>query len=260
MASDSKSIVSTSSKHKTEGTSYPPESAYKPEVEVYNLNNADVDTFAQVLDSERLDATPEEYSHVLKKIDWYLMPIMCVVYCLTFLDKTVINYAHLLRFEEDLHFSEAQYSWLGSQFYIAYIFALPIHSALFQKVPLGRYLAACVFLWGVTLTLHAACFNYAGLVACRLALGACEAAVTPGFILITGRFYSGQEINTRTALWFSFVRTPTQPAWLFKYIRLTEPVIRMAGHNALVASSRMVCCVKRKRPFLYGESALLSLV
>lgn len=58
-------------------------------------------------------------------------------------------------------------------------------------------------LWGAVLALHAAAFNYASLVACRLFLGVLEAGLTPAFILLTGRFYRSQEQVVRTSLWFS---------------------------------------------------------
>lgn len=71
-----------------------------------------------------------------------------------------------------------------------------------QKLPLTRYVGVCIILWGTTLALHATCFNYAGLVACRLFLGIFEAALTPAFILITGRFYRSKEQVARTSIWF----------------------------------------------------------
>lgn len=74
---------------------------------------------------------------------------------------------------------------------------------MLQKVTLTRYLGICIFFWGTTLTLHAAAFNYAGLVTCRLFLGIFEAALTPGFILLTGRFYKSKEQIARTSIWFS---------------------------------------------------------
>lgn len=209
---DAKSIASVSSQAKHADAAYlPPEAPFKPEVEVADLGHADVDTIARVLDTEPLGATPAECKRVLRKIDWYLLPMMCTCYCLTYLDKTCIQYSHLLGFANDLHFSSAEYSWLGSTFYFAYLGALPVHSYLFHKVQLGRYLAFCIFFWGVTLTLHAAAFNWAGLMVCRVFLGIFESAITPGFILITGRFWSTEQINSRTALWFSFVRRIPPP-------------------------------------------------
>ncbi|KDN47008.1 MFS general substrate transporter [Tilletiaria anomala UBC 951] len=163
----------------------------------------DVAAIAHELQAEALQPTPTELRSVLRKIDLLMMPMMCCVYTLTFLDKTTTNYAHLLGFQNDLQFSGADYSWLGSIFYFGYLFATPVHGILFQKLPLGRYLAACIILWGTVLALHAAAFNYAGLVVCRLFLGIFEAAVTPGFIMITGRFYRRNEQVSRTAIWFS---------------------------------------------------------
>ena len=46
--------------------------------------------------------------------------------------------------------------------------------------------------------------NFAGAVAIRFMLGVCEAAVTPGFALITSQYYTKQEQGTRVGIWFSF--------------------------------------------------------
>lgn len=113
-----------------------------------------------------------------------------------------LNYAHLLKIQDDLNFTARDYSWLGSIFYIGYLFSSPVHGLMLQKLPLTRYLGAMLFLWGATLILHAAAFNYAGLVACRLFLGIFEGALTPGFILVTGRFYKSKEQVSRTVIWF----------------------------------------------------------
>lgn len=40
---------------------------------------------------------------------------------------------------------------------------------------------------------HAACKNFAGLAAARFLLGVTEAAVAPGFSLVTGIFYKRNE-------------------------------------------------------------------
>lgn len=49
------------------------------------------------------------------------------------------------------------------------------------------------FFWGGILMCHAACKNFAGLMAARFFLGVGEAAVVPGFGLITGMFYKRSE-------------------------------------------------------------------
>lgn len=156
---------------------------------------------APLYDNESI--TDQEFKTTLKKIDLFLMPLMCLSVLLQYLDKTSLNYANLLGITEDLHFSSYDYSWLGSIFYLAYLAASPLHGYLLQKCNITYYLGINIFLWGLTLALHAAAFNYASLVVCRLFLGFFEGALTPGFILITGRFYKSKEQIARTSIWFS---------------------------------------------------------
>ena len=46
--------------------------------------------------------------------------------------------------------------------------------------------------------------NFSGGVAIRFFLGVCEAAVTPGFALLTSQWYTKAEQATRVGIWFSF--------------------------------------------------------
>ncbi|KAG8878927.1 hypothetical protein FRB98_005910 [Tulasnella sp. 332] len=147
--------------------------------------------------------TPEQSHRVLCRIDLALMPMMCICVLLQFLDKTSLNYANLLGVQADLGLYGQQYSWLASIFYFGYLGASPIHGYFLQHVPLAPYVSINVILWGMILTLHAACKNYAGIVCVRFFLGVLEAGITPGFILLTGRFYRRQEQVTRTGIWFS---------------------------------------------------------
>lgn len=53
-----------------------------------------------------------------------------------------------------------------------------------------------------------ACFaavkDFSGAVAIRFFLGVTEAAVTPGFALLTSQWYTKAEQGLRTGIWFSF--------------------------------------------------------
>ena len=50
---------------------------------------------------------------LLRKIDWNLMPIMCAVYMLNFLDKTTISYASVMGIKKDIGLVGDDYQWLG---------------------------------------------------------------------------------------------------------------------------------------------------
>jgi MFS family permease len=58
---------------------------------------------------------------------------------------------------------------------------------LLQRLPLGKYSAACIIIWGLILSCFAGVKSFAGAIAIRLFLGVFEAAVTPGFALITSQ-------------------------------------------------------------------------
>lgn len=129
---------------------------------------------------------------------------MCVVYGLNFLDKTSISYASIMGLQEDINLVGDDYQWLGSMFYFGYIAWEYPTNRLLQRLPIGKYSAACVIAWGGVLSCFAAVENFGGAVAIRFFLGVCEAAVTPGFALITSQWYTKKEQGLRTGIWFSF--------------------------------------------------------
>lgn len=130
--------------------------------------------------------------------------IMCIVYGLNYLDKTTISYASVMGIQDDIGLVGDNYQWLGSMFYFGYIAWEYPTTRLLQRLPLAKYSSFCVIMWGVTLACFAAVTNFAGAVAIRFFLGVFEAAVTPGFALLTSQWYTKEEQGSRTGIWFSF--------------------------------------------------------
>jgi MFS transporter, ACS family, allantoate permease len=141
---------------------------------------------------------------LLKIIDQNLMPLMCVVYGLNFLDKTTLSYASVMGIKKDIHLVGDDYQWLGSMFYFGYLAWEYPTNRLLQRLPLAKYSAFCIIMWGATLACFAAVSNFSGAVAVRFFLGVFEAAVTPGFALFTSQWYTKKEQGARTGFWFSF--------------------------------------------------------
>ncbi|EJD04860.1 MFS general substrate transporter [Fomitiporia mediterranea MF3/22] len=127
---------------------------------------------------------------------------MCIVYWITFMDKTTLGSSAVLGLKTDTHLNATQYNWLSTIFYLSYlVFEYPQNLAL-QRFPVGKWLSANIFVWGVTLCLHAACKNFDGLFVVRLILGACEACVATGFMIVSAMFYTRREITLRIGYWF----------------------------------------------------------
>ncbi|KAL2840759.1 major facilitator superfamily domain-containing protein [Aspergillus pseudodeflectus] len=147
--------------------------------------------------------TTEDEKKLVRKIDMHLMPLLIVSYGLQYLDKTSLSYSAILGIRQDLNLHGQEYNWASGIFYIGYLAASYPISLGFVRFPLGRYLSCLIFCWGVVLTLHAVAENYAGLMVLRTFLGIFESAISPGFSLITGMWYTPKEHMSRHSIWFA---------------------------------------------------------
>ncbi|EJD04816.1 membrane transporter [Fomitiporia mediterranea MF3/22] len=174
---------------------------------------SEVDENAQFSIQDAID--PEEAARVRRKVDRHILPLMCVVYWVTYMDKTTLGSSAVLGLKTSTHLNATQYNWLSTIFYLSYlVFQYPQNLAL-QRFPVGKWLSANIFIWGVILCLHAACKNFGGLFAVRLIkdfilkidvqLGACEACLTPGFMIVSAMFYTRREITLRIGCWYLMI-------------------------------------------------------
>ena len=62
------------------------------------------------------EVEPQEYAKVLRKIDFRLMPVMCLVYSIQFLDKTCLSYSSIMGLRTETNLTSSQYSWISSMF------------------------------------------------------------------------------------------------------------------------------------------------
>lgn len=155
------------------------------------------------LDGEKVELDADTDRKLLRKIDLFLLPLICLLYATQFMDKLSNSYAAILGLRKDLHMVGDQYSWTGSAFYLGYLaFEFPAAMSL-QRFPVVTTVSIYIVIWGVILCLHAVP-QYAGFIALRTILGAFESAVTPAFVIVTSQWYKKEEVFLRTALWFSF--------------------------------------------------------
>ena len=171
----------------------------KPKTSEQNGQISDI----QISDIVELQPTHDENTNLLRKIDFVLMPVMCVCYTLQLLDKLTLNFSSQLGLTQDLSLHGSQYSWTSSIFYFGYLVWTWPTSLLVVRLPLGKYIAGTVLVWGIILMSHGACDSFGGFMAARFFLGAAEAAVAPGFALIVGMFYRREEQPLRQGLWFA---------------------------------------------------------
>ena len=166
--------------------------------------------------------TPQNNTHVLRKIDLRLLPLLLGIYFLQQLDKTTLSYASVFGLIEKANLHGQQYSWLGSVVYLAQLVVQPLVAYILVKVPLGKFLACTIVLWGIALSCMTASNDFAALLVCRMFLGAFEAGirkfffffqfaiefvllmlVAPAFIAITQMWYRRLEQPVRLGSWYA---------------------------------------------------------
>ena len=146
---------------------------------------------------------PEQRRRLVRKIDLHVMPLICLVYFLQYIDKVSISYASVTGLRESAHLHGNQFNWVASIFFFGQLaFEFPT-IRLLQLFPLAKYVSVNVTIWGGILAALAGCKSYSSLLACRFLLGAAEAAVVPAWVLFTSQWYRKEEQAFRVGIWFS---------------------------------------------------------
>ncbi|KAI9018501.1 major facilitator superfamily domain-containing protein [Phycomyces nitens] len=145
-----------------------------------------------------------EEKTLVRKIDLFVMPIICIIDFIQYLDKATINYAGVFGIQKDLNLQGTEFSFLGSIFYLGFlIFQLP-NNYFLQRLPLSRYIGTLVLLWGTSLWCTAFATNFSQAAALRFLLGLFEAGIYPCLTLLISTFYRRSEQITRLSAFWIF--------------------------------------------------------
>lgn len=117
------------------------------------------------------------------------------------IDKTTLGYAAVFGVKTDVHLSGTEYSWISALFYLGYLFWEYPTSLMLQKLPIAKFMSGTVILWGVVLMSHAAAHDFPGLATARTFLGAMEASINPGTMLLFSMWYKRIEQPFRMGIW-----------------------------------------------------------
>ncbi|RDW72337.1 putative MFS transporter [Aspergillus mulundensis] len=119
------------------------------------------------------------------------------------LDKGTLGFSSIMGIQEDAGLDGDKYNWLGTILYLGILVGEYPTNFLLQKLPIAKYLAGNVFLWGVVIMCSAAATNFPGLMAVRFLLGVFESCVQPTFIIMTAMWFTREEQTVLTSLWYS---------------------------------------------------------
>ncbi|KAL3417223.1 major facilitator superfamily transporter [Phlyctema vagabunda] len=145
----------------------------------------------------------EKSRRLIRRIDLYIMPLICIVYFLQYVDKIAIGYGSVMGMRQSTHLVGNEYNWVSSIFFFGQLaFEFPT-IRLLQFFPLAKYVAVNVIIWGTVLSCLAACKDFAGLMVCRALLGCAEAAIVPAWVVFTSQWYRKEDQAFRVGIWFS---------------------------------------------------------
>ncbi|KAF2733828.1 MFS general substrate transporter [Polyplosphaeria fusca] len=140
---------------------------------------------------------------ILRKMDSRLIPMLAVLYLLSFLDRGNIGNAKIEGLVEDLGMTGPQYNWCLTVFFFTYAaFEVP-SNLLLKKLRPSIWLPTIMVAWGIVMTLMGTVQNYTGLLIARIFLGVTEAGLFPGVAYYLTMWYCRHEMQYRQALFFS---------------------------------------------------------
>ncbi|KAH8886227.1 MFS general substrate transporter [Thozetella sp. PMI_491] len=147
------------------------------------------------------DTDPAEAKKIIQKIDYRLVPLLIVLYTMTFLDRVNIGNARLWGMEKDLHMGSYDYNIVVMVFYIPYIL-LEIPSNMILNRVLPRYWIGFLTMgWGMSVCFAGFCKTWQTLLVSRIFLGVFEAGMFPGCLYLLSAWYRRHQLVTRMS-WF----------------------------------------------------------
>lgn len=135
------------------------------------------------VDGEGFPADIDE-KKLMRKVDFRLIPWLCVLYLLSFLDRSAIGNARLYGLEKELNLSSQEYNLALTVFFFPYaLFEVP-SNILLKRLRPSIWFPLITMLVGVCMLSQGLVRNYHGLVVARFFLGVTEAGTFQIFELL----------------------------------------------------------------------------
>jgi MFS family permease len=140
---------------------------------------------------------------LVRKLDVRLLPVLTLLYLLSFLDRSNVGNARVEGLAKDLHMTGDQYLTGLTLYFIGYVlFEVPANIVLKLSSP-RFWLPTLTLVWGVVSTLMGVTQSRAGFFVVRFFLGVAEAGLFPGIVFYFSMWYKRNERQFRVALFFS---------------------------------------------------------
>ncbi|KJR86005.1 uncharacterized protein SPSK_08988 [Sporothrix schenckii 1099-18] len=137
------------------------------------------------------------------RLDLILIPWLCLLYLMAFLDRTNIGNAKIAHLATDLGLSTPQFNMTLTIFFISYSLFEPLTNILLKRLRPSIFIPIIMVTWGLSMLSMGFVKNYGGLLTARWFLGLCEAGLFPGINYYLSCWYKRSEFGIRAAIFFS---------------------------------------------------------
>ncbi|KAF4448420.1 major facilitator superfamily, partial [Fusarium albosuccineum] len=144
----------------------------------------------------------DETKAILSRVDWRLLPMLTLLYVLSFLDRSNIGNAKVAGMNDDLSLAGPQYNIALTVFFFPYaLLEIPSNMVLKMIKP-SLWIGAMMLSWGTVMTLMGIVQSFSGLAGARAALGAAEAGFFPASTYLLTIWYKRLELQSRMAVFY----------------------------------------------------------
>jgi len=162
----------------------------------------DVSTLERGPNGRLAETDPAVVKKIIRRCDYRILPVMSVLYLLSFLDRTAIGNARIAGLTKDLKMTPREYAASVTVFFILYGLLEVPSNLMLKKYGAKRWIPFIMFCWGVVMTLTALVKSYEGLLVARLFLGGAEAGLFPGITYYLTTWYVRAEAQVRVGFFF----------------------------------------------------------
>lgn len=172
------------------------------EASLSEAHEAQMDVFVVTTASHgEVRYTRQEERKLVRKIDFVVVPILLVLYLLSFLDRSNIGNAKLDGLVKDINLRD--YSTALTLFFVGYVIGEVPANLVLKKTSPPVWLPTLTLVWGIISVVQGLVHNQAGLFAVRFFLGLSESGLFPGSVFVFSMFYPRRERHYRVALLLS---------------------------------------------------------
>lgn len=143
------------------------------------------------------------HKKLMAKLDWHIVPAICLLYLLAFLDRVNISNASVYGMTTDIGLHGNQYNTALTVFFVPYIIMEIPSNYFLKKLNPHVWLSGCMVCFGAVTLSQGFVQNFGGLVVCRVLLGCFEAGMFPGCFYLLSMWYRREEAQRRYSFFFA---------------------------------------------------------